>query len=152
MDPLMGAQEAAILSRPEEGIPFAQRHDPAVRARLSGPGLRTFFNIASEWGLTVNQQRVLLGSEPPSTYHKWKGGAVGALSYDQLERISLVLGIYKALKLLFADDASGVRWLKAANSDLPFAGGSPLDRMLRGSIDDLYVVRRYLDGWRGGCP
>ena len=77
---------------------------------------------------------------------------MGTLSYDQLERISLVLGIYKALKLLFADDASGVRWLKATNSDLPFAAGSPLDRMLRGSIDDLYAVRRYLDGWRGGWP
>jgi hypothetical protein len=69
--------------------------------------LRTFFNIASEWGLSVNQQRVLLGGVPSSTYHKWKGGTVGTLSYDQLERISLVLGIYKALELLFADDASG---------------------------------------------
>ena len=63
-----------------------------------------------------------------------------------------MLGVYKALKLLFADDASGVRWLKAANTDLPFTGGRPLDRMLRGSIDDLYAVRRYLDGWRGGWP
>ena len=59
MDSLMGPQEAATLLRPEEGIPFAQRHDPAVRERLSGPGLRTFFNIAGEWALTVNQQRGL---------------------------------------------------------------------------------------------
>jgi hypothetical protein len=43
------------------------------------------------------------------------------------------------------NDTSGVPWLKAANSDLPFAGGNPLDRVLRGSIDDLYAVRRYLD-------
>jgi len=119
---------------------------------LSGPGLRTFFNIAREWGLTVNHQRVLRGGVPPSTYHKWKGGTVGTLSYDQLERISLALGIYKALKLLFADDASGARWLEAANTDLPFAGGSPLDRMLHGSMDDLYAGRRYLDGWREGWP
>ena len=104
----MRTQATASLSRLEEGIPFARRHDSAVRERLSGPGLRTFFNIASEWGLSVNQQRVLLGGVPPSTYHKWKGGTVGTLSYDQLERISLTLGIYKALKLLFADDASGV--------------------------------------------
>ena len=137
---------------PDETIPFAQRHDPAVRARLSGPGLRTFFNIAAEWGLSVERQRVLLGGVPSSTYHKWKSGAVGTLAYDQLERVSLVLGIYKALKLLFADDAGGTRWLKAANTDLPFAGSSPLERMLRGSIDDLYAVRRYLDGWRGGWP
>jgi hypothetical protein len=148
----MRNQAAAILSRPEEGLPFAQRHDPAVRARLSGPGLRIFFNIAREWGLTVEQQRVLLGGVPSSTYHKWKNGAVGTLSYDQIERISLMLGIYKALRLLFADDASGVPWLKAANTDRPFGGGSPLARMLRGSIDDLYAVRRYLDGWRGSWP
>lgn len=146
----MQSEATATLWRPEEGIPFAERHDPAVRRRLSGPGLRTFFNVAGEWGLTVEQQRVLLGGVPPSTYHKWKGRAVGTLSYDALERISLVLGIYKGLKVLFADDAGGLRWLKAANTDRPFAGGSPLDRMLRGSIDDLYAVRRYLDGWRQG--
>ena len=146
----MRSEETATLSRPEEGIPVAERHDPAVRRRLSGPGLRTFFNIAGEWGLTVEQQRVLLGGLPPSTYHKWKGGAVGTLSHDALERVSLVLGIYKGLKLLFADDAGGLRWLKAPNTDRPFAGGSPLERMLHGSIDDLYAVRRYLDGWRQG--
>jgi hypothetical protein len=152
MEETMRTEETAALERSEEGIPFAQRHDPAFRERLSGPGLRTFFNIGREWGLAVEQQRILLGGVPPSTYHKWKGGAAGTLSYDQLERISLVLGIYKALKLLFADEAGGMRWLKAANTDLPFGGGSPLDRMLRGSIDDLYAVRRYLDGWRGGWP
>lgn len=146
----MRNRATATLLRPEDGLPFAERHDPAVRQRLSGPALRTFFNIAREWGLTVDEQRVLLGGVPPSTYHKWKGGAVGTLSYDQLERISLVLGIYKGLKLLFADAASGLRWLKARNTDRPFAGASPLDRMQQGSIDDLYAVRRYLDGWRGG--
>ena len=146
------ASEAPTLLQSEEGVPFARRHDPAFRERLSGPGLRTFFNVGHEWGLAVEQQRMLLGGIPSSTYYKWRAGAVGTLSYDRLERISLVLGIYKALKQLFADDASGVRWLKAANTDLPFGGGSPLDRMLRGSIDDLFAVRRYLDGWRGGGP
>ena len=148
----MANQATVTRARPDEGIPFARRHDPAIREQLSGPGLRTFLNIAGEWGLSVDQQRLLLGGVAPSTYHKWKAGAVGPLSYDQLERLSLVLGIYKALKLLFADDASGVRWLRSANTDMPFAGGSPLERMLRGSIDDLYAVRRYLDGWRGGWP
>ncbi len=142
----------AASSHTEQGISFAQRQDSAFRERLSGPGLRIFFNIAGEWGLTVAQQRILLGGIPASTYHKWKSSAVGTLSYDQLERVSLVLGVYKAQKTLFANDATGVRWLKAANTDLPFGGGSPLDRLLRGSIDDLYAVRRYLDGWRGVWP
>mgnify|MGYP001555895184 CR=1 FL=1 len=152
-NPRAAAKKAARnLSRPGEGVPFARRQDPAVRERLSAPGLRTFFNIAAEWRLTGEQQRLLLGGVASSTYHKWKAGSVGTLSYDQIERISLVLGIYQALKLLFADEASGPRWLKAVNTDGPFAGFAPLARLLRGSIDDLYAVRRYLDGWRGGWP
>ena len=75
----MGNQAAATLPRPER-MPIRARHDPAIRARLSGPGLRTFFNIAREWGLSVEQRRSLLGGIPSSTYHKWKGGAVGTLS------------------------------------------------------------------------
>ena len=55
-------------------------------------------------------------------------------------------------ELFPADDAAALRWLAARNADLPFAGSSPLDRMLRGSIDDLYAVRRYIDGWRGLWP
>jgi hypothetical protein len=45
---VMASQEIDTLLRSEEGLPFAERHDAAVRERLSGPGLRTFFNIASE--------------------------------------------------------------------------------------------------------
>lgn len=59
-----------------------------------------------------------------------------------------MLSIYKGLKLLFADEASAMRWLTSPNRDLPFAGQSPLQRVLKGSIDDLYVVRRYIDAWR----
>ena len=146
----MATQEADTLFRPGEGIPFAQRHDPAVRERLSGPGLRTFFNIAGEWGLTVNQQRVVLGGVPASTYHKWKGGAVGTLSYDQLERISLVLGIYKDLHILYAEPDLADRWVKLPNSNPLFGGRPALSLMVGGGMDGLYQVRRLLDSRRGG--
>ena len=125
---------------------------PADARRLGAAGMRTFLAIADEWQLTVATRRVLLGAIGESTYHKWKAGDVGAPSRDQLERLSLLLGIYKALRLLFSDDATGVRWLKAANTDADFGGKAPLDRMLRGSIEDLFAVRRYLDGWRGSWP
>ena len=119
------------------------------RARLSGPGLRSFFNIADEWALNTDQQRVLLGGISKSSLHNWKAGHVSALSRDQLERVSLVLGIYKAMALLFADGDGGKRWLKAANTESVFGGASPLARMLHGGIEDLYVTRRYIDAWRG---
>lgn len=119
------------------------------RLRMSGPGLRTFFGIASEWGLSVDQQCRLLGDIARSTFHKWRKDGAPTLTRDQLERVSLVLGIYKAMKLLFVDSAAGRNWFLAPNHDWLFGDRSPLDRMLRGSIDDLYAVRRYLDSWRG---
>jgi len=124
--------------------------DPSQRRRLSAPALRLFFKTAELWGLTVDQRRAILGDVSRQTEHNWRNGAPGVLTRDQLERVSLVLGILKGLRLVFADDAHGLRWLRAENHDLPFGGGAPLDRMMAGGIDDLYAVRRYLDAWRGG--
>jgi hypothetical protein len=121
----------------------------AARARLTGPGLRTFFNIADDWGLTTDQQRILLGGISKSSLHNWKAGHAAVLSRDQLERVSLVLGIYKGMALLFADGDGGKRWLKSDNTEAVFGGLSPLARMLRGGIEDLYATRRYIDAWRG---
>ena len=66
-----------------------------------------------------------------------------------MQRHDLYGAIHKGLRLLFADEASATRWFTAPNRDLPFGGDSPLGRALRGSIDDLYAVRRYVDAWRG---
>lgn len=145
------------LSRPDvsvDDLPGSALRDlsPDAARRLGSAGLRTFLAIADDWQLPVASRRTLLGAIGESTYHKWRQGDVGTPSRDQLERLSLLLGIYKALRLLFSDDATGVRWLRAANRDPDFGGQSPLDRMCRGSIEDLYAVRRYLDGWRGSWP
>ena len=123
--------------------------DTKVRERMSPTAVRLFLRLTELWRLAVDQRCVLLGDISRPTYHNWQKGKVGTLSRDQLERISLVLGIHKGLRLLFADEASATRWLTSPNRDLPFGGQSPLDRALRGSIDDLYAVRRYIDAWRG---
>jgi Antitoxin Xre/MbcA/ParS C-terminal toxin-binding domain/Antitoxin Xre-like helix-turn-helix domain len=123
--------------------------DPQVRERMSPAAVRLFLRLSDLWRLAVDQRRALLGEISRPTYHNWQRGKIGTLTRDQLERISLVLGIHKGLKLLFADDASAIRWFTSPNRDLPFGGQSPLERALRGSIDDLYAVRRYIDAWRG---
>jgi hypothetical protein len=146
-------ESASVVHLPDDPAPATLRDLPAADARrLGAAGMRTFLAIAEEWQLPVATRRILLGDIGESTYHKWKAGDVGTPSRDQLERLSLILGIYKALRLLFSDDATGVRWLKSANSDPDFAGQSPIDRMRRGSVEDLFAVRRYLDGWRGSWP
>lgn len=130
--------------------PAAPLRAAGDRRRLSGPALRLFFNTAELLGLTVDQRRAILGDISEATYHNWRRepGKV-SLTRDQLERVSLLLGVLKGLRLVFADDPTAFRWLRAANTDRPFDGRSPLDVMTEGGIVDLFQVRRYVDAWRG---
>lgn len=120
------------------------------RNRLSGPGLRAFFRIAQQWGLSIEQQMTVLGVTSRSTFFKWKKEPPAALPKDTLERISYLLGIYKALQILLPDTAAADAWVNQPNSAPLFSGRSALDRMLSGQVADLYVVRQYLDAMRGG--
>lgn len=133
------------------GAPVAQvRPDPEARRRLSGPALRTFFNIAAAWGLSVAEQRALLGWPASSTFHKYKSGDHGTLSYDTLVRISLVIGIYSSLQVLYPEAALADAWVRMPNSHPVFGGRPALTLMVDGGIDGLHRVRRLLDARRGG--
>jgi hypothetical protein len=132
----------AIATKPEG------RKDPAVRKRLSGPGLRAFFNVAKAWDLTNEEQRALLGWPSESAFYNYKAGKVPALSFDQLTRISLVLGIYKALHILYPDFAD--RWVKLPNSNPVFGGRPAIAALTEGGIQALQEVRNLLDSRRGG--
>jgi len=133
-----------------EPIAVDRRHDPEVRKRMSAPAVRTFFNIADAWSLSVAEQRALLGWPAASTYHKYKSGHIATLSYDTLNRVSLVLGIYKALHILYPEAELADRWVKLPNSNPMFGGKPALAFMVEGGIDALYQVRRLLDARRGG--
>jgi hypothetical protein len=117
--------------------------------RLSGAGLRTFLRIAALWKLSVDEQITLLGSPARSTYFRWKKEGATALPRDVLERLSYILGIFKALQVLLPDEAAADGWVRRPNDAAPFGGRSALDRMLSGNVVDLYEVRRYLDAERG---
>jgi len=111
--------------------------------------LRTFFVIAEAWKLSVRESMALLGLRSRSTFHVWKDGRAGALSRDTVERISYVLGIYKALQILLPSDEAADAWIRKPNAAPLFGGRSALDRLLSGNVSDLYEVRRYLDAQRG---
>ena len=120
------------------------------RRGLSGPALRTFFRIAKLWSLSVEEQMTLLGLSARSTYFKWKKAPDVVLPKDTLERISYVLGIYRALQILLPDEKAADEWVNRPNAATPFSGKSALDRMMSGQVVDLYIVRQYLDAQRSG--
>jgi hypothetical protein len=141
------AQTEMVVDR---GLP--NLFDSDVRKRLSAPGFRAFLGVTEKLGLSVQERRVVLGDIPDSTYHKWRSRGAPELTADMLTRISLMLGIFKGLRLLFASDEAALRWLKATNQDTPFAGRSPEEFLLQGPLDNLFAVRRYIDAWRGVRP
>jgi hypothetical protein len=124
----------------------APRFDPE---RLSGTALDAFFSLAARWGLGTREQRTLLGSPPDSTFYKWKATREAKLSRDTLERISYLLGIYKALHILLPTGRAADDWIRKPNRAPLFNGRTALECMLSGSLIDLADVRRYLDAERG---
>ena len=135
-----------------------QHPSPAVKTQikpnsrdLSTAGLRAFFNIARDWDISTDEQMVLLGAPGRSTFFKWKSAPETAdLKRDTLERLSYLLGIYKALQVLLPAAAAADVWIKKPNDAPLFAGKSALARMLGGNVADLVAVRQYLDARRGG--
>ena len=118
--------------------------------QMNRAALQAFFGIAEDWKLSNEQQRILLGSPAASTFFKWKKNREGRLSLDTLDRVSYVMGIHKALRIIFGDIKAVQRWIHAPNDAPHFAGRSAIDLMTRsGHLEDLIVVRRYLDAERG---
>lgn len=114
---------------------------------LSAPAVRFFERITSAWSLTVAQKCTLLGGVPLSTYHKYiKRPELARFSRDTLDRISHIVGIYKAINILLPRPEAADSWVQQPNT--AFGGEPALKIMLRGGFEDIALVRRYLDGVR----
>jgi len=149
--PLENAQSATAQSLPRLE---QARFEPANRRRLSAPGMRTFLAIADLWGLSEQERLRILGYPPRSTYHKWAKQAREHLDFtldaDVLTRISAVLGIYQALRILYPTEQDGLAWLRGPHGAMVFGGHPPMDLVTDGTQDSLLTVRRFLDAARGG--
>src|SRR3546814_16529676 len=108
---------------------------------------RAGLNLFGKWERTDGQAATLLDM-PVRSYRRWTAEGPGRVSRDGAARLSNLMGIHKALQIVFSDAQSGYAWIKAGNSD--FAGSSALDVMLGGELTDIMRVRRSLDSERGG--
>lgn len=117
-----------------------QQEDPKKVAKVA---LTVFFNITKSWKITTKQEIILLGSPPRSTFYKWRSGTITTISQDTLERISYIMGIYKALRKIFPTLDQANAWPIKPNQ--AFNNMSGLEYMLLGGVQHLSDVRRYLD-------
>lgn len=109
---------------------------------------RAVVGLFTNWRLSDGDAAVLLGGLSTKTYRRWKEGDHGRVTRDLADRLSHLLGVHKALRLVFSDPAAGYRWMSAANT--AFGGMSALDLLRQGGMEDLIRLRRYLDSVRGG--
>jgi uncharacterized protein (DUF2384 family) len=129
--------------------PAADLSDKDERERLSPAALRGFFQMVERWKVRDEDARALLGGISNGPFYELKKKPERTLDSDKLLRISLLLGIFKALHILYSDELAD-RWLQLPNKNPLFEGKTPLDVMLRGGIPAMQTVRRLLDARRGG--
>ena len=122
--------------------------DESDRARLSEVALKAFLALMKAWDLSNAEASALLGVSA-STLDRMKRGYRPTLSQDQLTRVSALVGVYKGLHLLFADETAD-EWARRPNSGPLFDRETPIEAMIEGGIPRMLEVRRYVDAVRGG--
>lgn len=119
------------------------------RARLTHAAVKAVLRLTDAWETNNAQGSALLGVSP-STWDRMKAGTwEGTLSQDQLTRASALIGLFKGLHLLFADDMAD-RWPKLENRAPVFDRQSPIQAMIEGGIPRMLETRQYIDALRGG--
>ena len=107
---------------------------------------RAALNLFRLWNITDDEAATLLDL-PVRTYRRWKAGDLGRIDRDGKARLSNIMGIHKALRIVFREPQRAYAWIKAPNA--AFGNRTALDIMLGGELTDLMRVRRYLDAERG---
>jgi hypothetical protein len=120
-----------------------------TRTRLSPAAIKGLLRIAKHWKLRDDDTRALLGGISSGSFYALKNLARKTLDEDQLTRISLLIGIYKALNILYSQKLADA-WITLPNTNPMFGGDSPLNYVKKGGIPAFLRVRQVLDSRRGG--
>jgi hypothetical protein len=143
--------------RPPRDYPATRYHpDPVAdlsarseRERLSPAALRGFFTIMRRWQVRDEDARALLGGVTNGPFYEMKKNPERVLETDRLLRISYLVGIFKALNMLYSETLADA-WVRRPNRNVIFAGQTPLAYLAAGGVPAMQVVRRLLDARRAG--
>jgi hypothetical protein len=128
----------------------ADLSDLATRRRLSPAAVKGFLAIMEKWNLRDPEARQLLGGMSTGSFYALKKEPAGrTLDQDTLTRISLLVGIFKALNILYSPKLADA-WVTLANSNPIFRGLTPAAYMIQRGQLGMLNVRQLLDARRGG--
>lgn len=118
--------------------------DSATRKRLCVAAIEAFVDISDKWGLRSHDARLLLGGISSRRYYTLKKNHRGLLTQDELTRLSLLIGIFKALNTLFSEKLAN-QWMSRPNSNPMFKNQPPLVFLIQGGMPGMLAVRQLLD-------
>jgi hypothetical protein len=145
------------MPRPAPRYPVTRYQPPALpdlgsretRERLSPAALKAFFNTMARWKVKDEDARALLGGVTNGPFYEMKRHPERTLDADRLTRVSYLVGIFKALGVLYSEPLADA-WVHRPNTNALFAGATPLEYMMRGGLPAMQNVRRLLDARRAG--
>ena len=144
---LVLASSPVVPASPGEGPHLA---DPAVRQQLSPAAIDGMLRLAAIWRLSTEESCGLLGDISERTWFRMKkGDRLPGLSQDILTRISVLVGIFKGLRLLLSEDLAD-EWMRLPNTGRLFGGCTPLAFAIGRGIPGLLEIRTHVDALRGG--
>ncbi len=129
--------------------------EPATVALLSQQDriatvIKAVTRIANAWKLT-NAEAAALFDVPSATWSRMKAGSFrGALDQDKMTRASVLIGLFKGLRLLFNGPLTN-GWPKLPNAGPGFGGRTPVELMTAGGIPSMLLVRQHIDALRGSA-
>jgi len=139
----------ALLIDTQAAAPRQTFAAEADRRRLTPPALKALVRLMAAWHVSKEQAAALVGVSPSTWDRIRQGRWQQTLTQDQFMRVSALIGIYKALHLLFADDLAD-QWPTLRNKGPVFDNLTPVEAMIEGGIPQMLEVRAHVDALRGG--
>ncbi|AWM92817.1 hypothetical protein DJ564_19420 [Pseudomonas sp. 31-12] len=129
-------------------VPFREQ---ALTKTQCVTGLRAAVGILEKWRASSEQAcRILRISRSTYTRARQRDPSWSvALDSDQMQRISFVLNIHAALRLVFDNPDNVYGFASMANHNEFFNGRSPLEIMAQGDMISLYETFKRIDVLRG---
>ena len=117
----------------------------------SAIGLCAAINILDKWSASVKQASLILRISPSTIAHaknKENTEWTEDLDIDVMQRISLVLNIHSALRLIFDNPENVYSFVGMKNDNEFFNERAPLDIMAQGDLVSLYETFKQIESLR----
>ena len=128
---------------------LAARH-PEERTIDRSELAKMVMNLFAHWDLSTEDQLALLGlaTDNRAALSRYRKGVPLAQSRDLMDRVGILMGIHKSLRLLFPRNRDLVyAWMTQRNK--AFEGMTPTETIKEWGFRGLFMVRAYLDKARG---